>query len=159
MRIIIIFLTLAFVPAAEAQRVISGPVEAEVVRVIDGDTIEVRAFIWPGHSVETRVRLADVDAPELRRVSCEEEREAGFAAKAFVEGLLAGNGMRVQISEVRLGSFAGRVIAHMALRDGRDLGALLMEEGHATPYSARGGWCPTPETQQAAQDDAAASRS
>lgn len=159
MRIIIFLLSLLAMPAAEAQRVIPGPVEAEVLRVIDGDTIEVRAFIWPGHSVETRVRLADVDAPELRRVQCEEEREAGFAAKAFVESLLAGNSARVQISEVRLGSFAGRVIAHMALPDGRDLGALLMEEGHATPYSARGGWCPVLEASDPAQDEAAASRS
>ncbi|MFN3835036.1 MAG: thermonuclease family protein [Glycocaulis sp.] len=142
-------------PAAEAQRAIPGPLEAEVLRVIDGDTIEVRAFIWPGHSVETRVRLADVDAPKIRRVRCEEEREAGFAAKAFVEGLLAGEDARVSLRAIRPDAFGGRVVAHMDLADGRDLGALLLAEGHATPFSARGGWCPP---QEASQDDAAASR-
>ncbi|MFC4725842.1 thermonuclease family protein [Glycocaulis abyssi] len=134
---------------AQAQRIIPGPLEAEVLRVIDGDTVEVRAFVWPGHSVETRVRLADVDAPEIRRVACEEEREAGHRAKALVEALLAPEGQsggRVAIRNVQLGSFAGRVIAVMELPDGRDLGAVLLEAGLATPYNARGGWCPSLES-------------
>jgi endonuclease YncB( thermonuclease family) len=148
MRIIIVLLSFLTVPLASAQQAISGPVEAQIMRVIDGDTVEVRAFIWPGHSVETRVRLADVDAPEIRRVGCEAEREAGHAAKAFVEGLLAPDGapaVRVHIRNIELGSFAGRVIASMDLPDGRDLGSVLLEEGLATPYSARGGWCPSLE--------------
>ena len=45
---------------------ISGPVMAQVLRVIDGDTIAVRAQIWIGQSVETRVRIVGVDTPELR---------------------------------------------------------------------------------------------
>lgn len=158
MRTIIFLLSVLTAPAAFAQQPIPGPLEAEVLRVIDGDTIEVRAFIWPGHSVETRVRLADVDAPEIRRVACEAEREAGHAAKAFVEELLTPAGQsaaRVRIRDVRLGSFAGRVVATMELADGRDLGSVLLERGTATPYSARGGWCPS---QEAAQD-ASASRS
>ena len=56
---------------------IAGPVAADVVEVIDGDTIAVRAHIWPGHIVETRVRLDRVDTPETRRPDCEAEREAG----------------------------------------------------------------------------------
>lgn len=143
---------------AAAQQVITGPIEAEILRVIDGDTVEVRAHIWPGHSVQTRVRLADVDAPEIRRVACEAEREAGHAARAFVESLLqpdGASGVRVHIRNVHLGSFAGRVIAAMDLPDGRDLGSVLLEEGLATPYSARGGWCVSVESAQ----EASASRS
>lgn len=159
MRIIIVLLSILTAPMAQAQRVIPGPLEAEVLRVIDGDTIEVRAFIWPGHSVETRVRLADVDAPEIRRVRCEAEREAGFAAKAFVEALLAGENVRVGLLAIRPDSFGGRVVAQMALADGRDLGALLISEGHATPFSARGGWCPSLEASREGDQEAAASRS
>lgn len=162
MRIIIILLSIITTPVAVGQQVIPGPVEAQVLRVIDGDTIEVRAFIWPGHSVETHVRLADVDAPEIRRVACEEEREAGHAAKAFVESLLSPEGQpegRVSIRNVQLGSFAGRVIASMDLPDGRDLGTLLLEEGLATPYSARGGWCPLLESSLEATQETSASRS
>lgn len=166
MRIIIVLLSLVTAPMAAAQHVIAGPVEAEIVGVIDGDTVDVRAFIWPGHSVETRVRLADVDAPEIRRVACGAEREAGHAARRFVEDLLMPDGepgMRVHIRNVTLGSFAGRVIAGLALPDGRDLGALLLEEGLATPYTARGGWCPVLESslERALElpQEAAASRS
>ncbi|MBV5256878.1 thermonuclease family protein [Synechococcus moorigangaii CMS01] len=162
MRTIIILLSMLTAPLAAAQHVIPGPIEAEVVRIIDGDTIEVRAFIWPGHSVETRVRLAGVDAPEIRRVQCEAEREAGHRAKAFVEGLLAPDGgmrARIAIRNVQLGSFAGRVIAAMDLPDGRDLGTVLLVEGLVSPYNARGGWCPSLESSLETAQEASASRS
>lgn len=158
MRIIIILLSLLAAPAAVAQQVIAGPIEAEILRVIDGDTVDVRAHIWPGHSVQTRVRLAGIDAPEIRRVACEAEREAGHAARVFVENLLqpgGTSGTRVHIRNVHLGSFAGRVIAAMDLPDGRDLGSVLLEEGLVTPYDARGGWCPSVDAAQ----EASASRS
>ena len=38
---------------------------AEVTRVIDGDTFEARVRVWPGLEVNTKVRLRNVDAPEL----------------------------------------------------------------------------------------------
>ncbi len=51
-------------------------------RVRDGDTIEVRidgsALIWP-------IRLIDCWAPETNR---KEQREAGLAAKEYVESVL-----------------------------------------------------------------------
>jgi len=60
---------------------------------------------------------------------------------------------------VTLGSFAGRVIAAITLPDNRDLGAVLIEEGLATPYSARGGWCPSLESSLETAQEASASRS
>ena len=41
-----------------------GPVAATVERVIDGDTIEVKAQIWIDQELRVAVRLAGVDAPE-----------------------------------------------------------------------------------------------
>lgn len=49
---------------AEARDVIKGPIEADVTRVIDGDTIEVSAKIWPDQRVSTKVRLNGVDTPD-----------------------------------------------------------------------------------------------
>lgn len=46
----------------------------EVVRVIDGDTLEARVHLWPGLEMMTRVRLRGIDAPELK-AHCPEERE------------------------------------------------------------------------------------
>ena len=109
-----------------------GPIPAEVVEVIDADTIAVRAFIWPGHSVETRVRLAGVDAPETRRPDCEAERALGQEASRAVRDLLP-PGRAVSLYEVELGSFAGRVVARLE-SGGEDLGAWLMARGLAQAY-------------------------
>ena len=59
-----ILLLVIFVPtvplAVEAAEPVSGPVTAEVVEVIDGDTLSVRAKIWPQHWVVTKIRLAGI---------------------------------------------------------------------------------------------------
>ena len=43
-----------------------GPIPAEVLKVVDGDTLEVEARIWLGQGVQVSVRLRGVDTPELR---------------------------------------------------------------------------------------------
>ncbi len=131
--------------ASDFASVVPGPVAAQVLRVIDGDTIEVRAAVWVGQVVTTHVRLAAVDAPELR-ARCSEEREKALAARAFVEQWLGASGdlpVRVQLSSVRYGKYAGRVVADVAAQDGRDLGVALLRAGHARPYGGgrREGWC------------------
>ncbi|WAP70646.1 hypothetical protein [Jiella pelagia] len=73
-------------PAAEAgelayQREIAGPVAANVVKVRDGDTVEVEAFVWPMQSVHVAVRLRGIDAPE-KRGKCEAEKAAAARATA-----------------------------------------------------------------------------
>ena len=72
--------TVAHAPAAE---VLSGPVPARLVRVVDGDTVVVRARIWLGQEVEIHVRLAGIDAPELRG-KCARERALAVRARDFV---------------------------------------------------------------------------
>lgn len=120
---------------------IAGPVAADVVEVIDGDTIAVRAHIWPGHVVETRVRLDGVDTPETRRPACEAEREAGHRATAFTRDWLVRH-PTVTLHEVRLGSFAGRVIAGLQDADTQEsLSDALMAAGLASVYGEDGPWC------------------
>lgn len=133
---------LTSLPAAVAEP-LPGPVPAELVRVIDGDTVEVRAHIWPGHYVQTRVRLAGVDTPETYRPGCPAERAAGEAARAFTESwLLTEDGYaRVGLKDVDLGSFAGRVIARIERSDGADLSAALIAARHAVPYGQDAPWC------------------
>src|SRR5687768_4213073 len=93
--------------AAELRRTVAGPVRAHLVRVVDGDTIEVLARIWPDHYVETLVRLADIDAPELRG-RCAQEIVLAERAKARLAALLVGN--RLQLTDVHYGKYAGRVV-------------------------------------------------
>jgi endonuclease YncB( thermonuclease family) len=124
--------------AARAASALAGPVEAEVVRVIDGDTIVVRAVVWIDQVITVSVRVAGVEAPDIFRPDCAEERAAGAAAKAFVEAFLSAG--RVRLTDIRNDKYGGRVNARLANEDGEDLGRALLAAGHAQPYGAAV-WC------------------
>jgi micrococcal nuclease len=83
---------------------------AEVVRVIDGDTLDVRVDLWPGLQAVYAVRVRGIDAPELRRVGCEEERIWAQEAKAQVEKLYD-VGSRIRLENVAFDAYSGRVDA------------------------------------------------
>ncbi len=133
-------MTVAAEARAESRGAIAGPVRAHLVRVVDGDTVEVLARIWPDHYVHTRVRLAGIDAPELRG-RCAEEIALAERAKARLAGLLAGN--RLLLADVHYGKYAGRVVARVLTEDGRDVAGILLAEKLARPYDGgrRERWC------------------
>jgi micrococcal nuclease len=124
----------------EARETLLGPIQAQVISVYDGDTITVRARIWLGQEVETRVRLDGIDTPELRG-KCKGEKELAKKARDFL-AKLAGN--TVTLRNIRYGKYAGRVIARVLTEGGEDLVAALIHSGHGRPYSGskRQGWCP-----------------
>jgi endonuclease YncB( thermonuclease family) len=119
---------------------LDGPVAAEVLRVVDGDTIEVRAHIWLGQEVTTLVRLGGIDAPELKG-KCESERAAARRAKARIEEKL--NGGEVTLRDIRFEKYAGRVMSKVETETGEDLGTALKREGYVRAYGGakRAGWC------------------
>ncbi|MBB4122532.1 thermonuclease family protein [Martelella radicis] len=117
---------------ARAEDIYAGPVRAEIVRIIDGDTIVVEARPWPGQIVETSVRIRGVDTPELRS-SCEAERQAASIAKDYVVSLLR-EGETVQLRQIAGDKYFGRVVADVGLPDDRDLSSLLLEGGFAVSY-------------------------
>ena len=55
---------------------------AELVRVVDGDTLVVELEVSPGEFLEQKLRLRGIDCPEM-------STPEGRAAKRFVEALLA----------------------------------------------------------------------
>jgi len=128
-------LAAALAPTApRAEEVLAGPVAATLIRVIDGDTLLVRARVWLDLEVVTRVRLRGVNAPELRARD-EGERGRAAAARAFVSGLA--EGAALTLTEIGQDKYGGRVVARVAA-DGEDLGAALLAGGHARPMGARG---------------------
>lgn len=134
--------------AADLAAALAGPIPAEVVEVIDGDTLLVRAVIWVGQAVETRVRIAGVDAPETAG-ACAEERALARTARAFVQARLAAAGpapATVRLYDVRNGKYAGRVLARVETAAGEDIGAALLGRGLARAYDGgrRQGWCAAP---------------
>ncbi len=135
-----IALIVALAPAAAAAaEIIPGPINARVVSVYDGDTLTVDAEPWPGLTARTKVRLAGVDTPEIRG-KCQAEKDLAIRARDFVRATV---GARVQLTDVRPGKYAGRVIADVWV-NGRKLSDILIAEGLGRPYHGgrREGWCP-----------------
>jgi len=126
---------------AEARERLPGPVRAEVLKVRDGDTLTVRARIWLGQVVDTKVRLAGVDAPELRG-RCPRERRLARAARQFVREKIGDQ--RVILRDIRFGKYAGRVVARVFTIGGEDVAKALIAAGLGRPYRGRrrrGAWC------------------
>ncbi len=80
-------------------------VPIEILRVIDGDTIEVRARIWLDQFLVTRVRLRDIDAPESTG-RCPAEVAMAEAARRHLSAL-AGSGQAYLADVGRDNSAAG----------------------------------------------------
>jgi endonuclease YncB( thermonuclease family) len=140
-KLFLIILILCFLPdTGLASDRIQGPIRAEVLRVVDGDTIAVSALIWPGQRVEIKVRLAGVNAPETFRPSCQEEKKIGQVATLFVNQRI---GKQVDLQDIRLGKYAGRIVANIITASGEDLGELLLNAGLAHKQKDRTGWCNT----------------
>lgn len=112
---------------------------------MDGDTLRVRARIWLGQDVAIYVRLAGVDAPEVRG-ACRRERALARRARNFLTTHLGSDpdeAPGVRLRDVRYGKFARRIVARVETAAGLDLGAALLAAGLARPYDGgrRPGWC------------------
>jgi endonuclease YncB( thermonuclease family) len=119
---------------------LAGAYRAQVIAILDGDTVEARVHVWMGQEVVTRVRLRDIDAPEIGS-ACAEERQRAVAARERLASLI-GSG-DVTISDVQADKFFGRVVARLATADGMDAGATLLGERLARTYAGgrRTSWC------------------
>lgn len=127
-------------PVVSAEDALPGPIPAELVRVIDGDSIYVRADIWPGQVVSVNVRLSGIDTAE-KRARCEAARH--FAAQAEALTVAATKLGSLRLYDVRFGKYAGRVVARVETVGGVDLASALIDAGLALPYEngPRPDWC------------------
>lgn len=139
--------------AARATNVIPGPVQARVLDVIDGDTVLVLAEPWPLTFHRVRIRIADIDAPELRG-GCIASKAKAASAQQFLAELLGARreaqGMEVievptiTLRNIRPGKYQGRMVAEIWSAAGENVGARLLVEGLAVPYNGEGArkdWC------------------
>ena len=120
-----------------------GTYRADLLRVVDGDTVEMQVHVWIGQEIRTSVRLRGIDAPELH-ARCDAERRAAQAARHRLQVLVA-NGPLV-IRNPSPDKYFGRVLAELKLGDGSDVGLILLSERLARPYrgGTRQGWCDMP---------------
>lgn len=120
------------VATADARDEIAGPVAAEILRVIDGDTLLVEATPWPQQRMEVYVRIRGIDAPELKS-RCARQRAAGLYARQALESLAAGS-HRIQLTRISGDKYFGRIVADVILPDGRSAADDLLLAGLVQTY-------------------------
>lgn len=125
--------------------VIQGPVEADVVRVTDGDTLVFVAYPFPEITIRGILRMDGIDTPEVRG-KCSEEKKKAADATAFLTKTIEANKGRITLHVIGLvgetgGSF-GRYRAIAKIK-GQSLSDLMIEKGLARPNQgeARKPWC------------------
>jgi len=117
----------------------AGEYAATVDSVYDGDTIKATVEIWPGLFQKVSIRINGIDTPELRTKNACEKALAKKAKTALTVII----GESVTISNVRIGKYAGRVLADVHTAQGVDVGAYMLGSGHAREYHGgkRQPWC------------------
>jgi micrococcal nuclease len=117
--------------------------DAEITRVIDGDTVAFRAPFLPAPlKPELSIRVFGVDTPEKgHRAQCESENARGQAASAFTRNAVVQATQR-QIVIMSWDKYGGRVLGDVIL-NGQSLRQLLIVNGHAREYygKAKTSWC------------------
>ena len=99
--------------------------------VVDGDTF------WIGGR---KVRIADIDTPETHGPRCAAEAALGARAARRLHALLNAEAFSLEPSGRDTDRY-GRLL-RIVTRDGRSLGAMLVAEGLARPWTgSRQPWC------------------
>ncbi len=129
-----------FAQPIHAKEVLKGPVEATVIDVIDGDTIHVMAKIWLGQEISIRVRLSNINTPELKG-KCAAEKERALEAKNMLR--MKTLSKTVILKNIQYEKYAGRVLADVSFIDDTPIDVPLKKAGLARAYDGgkRQTWC------------------
>ena len=116
-------------------------VPATVDYILDGDTFAAYVNIAPDVRITVRVRLINVDTPEMNG-KCESEIARAKLARARTAELIP-VGTVVELTGIKDDKYLGRIDAYVAMPDGRDVGEVLLAEHLARRYSGgrRESWC------------------
>ena len=109
---------------------VEGPVDAELISVIDGDTLLVNARPWPQHTIAVLVRIRGIDAPEMKS-KCEASRRAAERAKDTLSRLATG---RIQLTNISGDKYFGRIVADVTAGGDTDIGTAMIGSGLARYY-------------------------
>ena len=104
---------------------------AEVLRVVDGDTLDARIDLGFDVHVNKRIRLMGIDTWESRTRD-KAEKAKGLAAKARLKELLKEDKNKFKLISHGTGKF-GRVLGDIEISVG-NVCDILVEEGHAYSY-------------------------
>lgn len=140
---IILTALMVMVTPASAKEKAGVTYDAQITRVIDGDTVAFAADFLPAPlKKELSIRVYGVDTPEKGfRAKCPSEAQRGEAASAFTKSAIAAASKR-QIVLMDWDKYGGRVLGDILL-DGMSLRKMLIINGYAREYygEAKTSWC------------------
>lgn len=138
-----LLLTLLLIPSLALAQKAGVTYDAQITRVIDGDTLAFRADFLPEPlKKELSIRVYGVDTPEKgHRAKCPKEAQRGDMASAFTKQQLA-QAKKRQIVLMDWDKYGGRVLGDVLL-DGKSLRDMLIKNGFAREYygEAKTSWC------------------
>tara|TARA_R100000231_G_scaffold129716_1_gene101187 strand:- start:30 stop:374 length:345 start_codon:yes stop_codon:yes gene_type:complete len=105
--------------------------KVEILRVVDGDTVDVRMDLGFNVWHKCRVRLMGINAPESRTRNLE-EKARGLAAKDWLKNILESAESDIEMQSHGVGKY-GRVLGELFTKDG-NINKLMVKEGHAELY-------------------------
>lgn len=147
LRLILIIMILAIAGLlrsdAYAAPTLDGPYAAQVMEVLDGDTVRMRVSIWIGQDITTLVRIRGIDTPE-RSSKCLLEREKAGLATDYLEHTLSGK--TVTLHNIGQGKYAGRIVADINIHEGEksvSIYDMMIKQDYVRSYDGgkRTGWC------------------
>lgn len=135
MRKLFIFIICMFVSG------VANAVPAVVDYIFDGDTFSAGVMLDADVEITVRVRLINVDTPEMNG-KCVAEKIMAQNARDLLATLIP-RGTVVELKNIKDDKYLGRINANVILPDGRDVGRVMIDSGLARPYSGgkRAPWC------------------
>ncbi len=119
----------------------ANAVPARVDYIFDGDTFSAQVALSDDVDVTVRVRLINIDTPEMNG-KCPYEKQMANRARNVLSALIP-RGTVVELDNIKDDKYLGRINANVFLPDGRDVGLILIDSGLGRPYKGgkRLGWC------------------
>ena len=137
--------------------------EAIVVKVIDGDTLEVKIKLWNDLEKTARLRIRGIDAPELRG-KCRQEKILAAQARDHLRAFLGIQKARGQKKKQKAKVFLHNIqpgkyhreVADVFTAQGQNVADELVRAKLARRYLSgkRASWCPQPKVRAQVRLDA-----
>ena len=101
---------------------------SKIIKVVDGDTVDVMVDLGFDIHIKCRVRLAGINAPETRTRD-KAEKKKGIASKARLKELCKDNLILHSHGKGKFGRILGELYSC-----GVNLNTIMVAEGHAEEY-------------------------
>ena len=115
--------------------------EWEILRVVDGDTLEIKNECFP-KELKLSVRVLGIDTPEKgSRAKCDKEAKLAEQASKFTKQFV-GKNKKATFRNIKWDKYGGRLLADVEI-NGKSLAGELVKNNYARSYDGKkkGSWC------------------